>query len=98
MNNINKSQYQSHPFHLVEASPWPILVSFSLLSLTTGAVMYMQGHQHGNLLLTLGFLLTASGMGLWFRDVITEGTLRSSFIFITSYHNFLLYLYKNIGI
>lgn len=74
MNKINLSQYQSHPFHLVEPSPWPILVSFSLLSLTTGAVMYMQGHQYGNLLLTLGLILTGTGMGLWFRDVITEGT------------------------
>jgi cytochrome c oxidase subunit 3 len=74
MNNIKLNQFQYHPFHLVENSPWPILVSFSLLSLTTGAVMYLQGYPNGGLLLTLGLILTASGMGLWFRDVITEGT------------------------
>jgi cytochrome c oxidase subunit 3 len=74
MNKINLKQFQSHPFHLVEPSPWPILVSFSLLSLTTGAVMYMHGYPNGNLLLTLGFILTASGMGFWFKDIITEGT------------------------
>ena len=74
MNKINFSQYQAHPYHLVDPSPWPILVSFSLLSLTTGAVMYLQGHPNGELLLILGFTLTASGMGLWLRDVITEGT------------------------
>lgn len=74
MNNIQLNKFQYHPFHLVENSPWPILVSFSLLSLTTGAVMYLQGYPNGGLLLTLGLILTVSGMGLWFRDVITEGT------------------------
>src|SRR6201990_289679 len=74
MTNIQLNKFQYHPFHLVENSPWPILVSFSLLSLTTGAVMYLQGYSNGGLLLTLGLILTASGMGLWFRDVITEGT------------------------
>ena len=74
MNNIKLNKFQYHPFHLVENSPWPILLSFSLLSFTTGAVMYLQGYPNGGLLLTLGLILTVSGMGLWFRDVITEGT------------------------
>jgi cytochrome c oxidase subunit 3 len=76
MNSINlRNKFQYFPFHLVDPSPWPILVSFSLLSMTTGAVMYMHGFANGGLLLNLGFVLTASGMALWFRDVITEGTL-----------------------
>jgi cytochrome c oxidase subunit 3 len=74
MNKIKLNEFQSHPFHLVEPSPWPILVSFSLLNLTTGAVMYMHGYTNGSLLITLGFILTASGMMLWFRDIITEAT------------------------
>jgi cytochrome c oxidase subunit 3 len=74
MNNINRNQFQSFPYHLVEPSPWPILVSFSLLSLTLGAVMYMQGFTHGGQLISLGFTLTVFGMILWFRDIITEGT------------------------
>jgi hypothetical protein len=74
MNKINRNQFQSFPYHLVEPSPWPILVSFSLLSLTLGAVMYMQGFTHGGQLLSLGFSLTVFGMILWFRDIITEGT------------------------
>jgi hypothetical protein len=47
MNKIQLNKFQYHPFHLVENSPWPILVSFSLLSLTTGAVMYLQGYPNG---------------------------------------------------
>src|SRR6185503_17855110 len=72
MNNINKFQY--FPFHLVEPSPWPILLSFSLLNMAIGAVLSMHGFQNGSILLSLGFLLTASGMILWFRDVITEAS------------------------
>ena len=72
--NINRNQFQNFPYHLVETSPWPILVSFSLLSMAIGAVLYMQGYPYGGSLLSLGFALTGSGMALWFRDVITEGT------------------------
>jgi len=72
MNNINK--FQHFPFHLVDPSPWPILLSFSLLNMAIGAVLSMHGFQNGGTLLTLGFIMTASGMTLWFRDVITEGT------------------------
>jgi cytochrome c oxidase subunit 3 len=74
MNQINRNQFQFFPYHLVEPSPWPILVSFSLLNLTLGAVMYMQGFTYGGSLLSLGFTLTVFGMILWFRDIITEGT------------------------
>ena len=75
IQNINRSLYQAFPFHMVEPSPWPILVSFSLLSLAVSAVMYMHGYPNGGALLTLAFLVTGSGMTLWFKDVITEGTL-----------------------
>jgi cytochrome c oxidase subunit 3 len=64
MNNLalTRKQYQSFPFHLVTPSPWPILISFSLLTLTIGAVMYMHGYYNGDSLLTFGFVLTVSGM------------------------------------
>lgn len=73
-NNF-KYKFQLFPFHLVEPSPWPILLSFALFTLTIGAVMYIHNFNNGGLLLNLGFILTALGMTLWFRDVITESTL-----------------------
>src|SRR5882762_2938561 len=74
IQNLNRNQFQYFPYHLVTPSPWPILLSFSLLSMAIGAVMYMHGYVNGGNLLTTGFILTAYGMGLWFRDVVTEGT------------------------
>jgi cytochrome c oxidase subunit 3 len=36
--------------------------------------MYIHGYENGGSLLSLGFVLTAFAMILWFRDVILEGT------------------------
>ena len=72
MNYTNN--YQSFPYHLVDPSPWPILTSFALLTLTMSAVMYFHGYSNGGFFLFIGFILTASSMIMWFRDVITEDT------------------------
>ena len=71
---LNINNFQHFPYHLVDPSPWPILLSFSLLNMAIGAVLYMHGFYLGGSLLTLGFVLTCFGMILWFRDVITEST------------------------
>ena len=71
---IKRTLLQKFPFHLVPTSPWPILVSFSLLSLTQSSVMYMHGYIHGGFFLTIGFTITTAGMLLWFRDIISEAT------------------------
>ena len=72
--SILKSRYQSHPYHLVDPSPWPISTSFALLVLTLSAVMYMHGFNFGGYFLSLGFALISTGMALWLRDVIVEAT------------------------
>ena len=69
------NNYPTFPYHLVDPSPWPIFTSFALLTLTVSAVMYFHGFENGGKLLSLGFILTLSVMILWFRDVITEGTM-----------------------
>jgi len=66
--------FQLFPFHLVDPSPWPILLSFSLLNLTVGSVAYMHGFSYGGYILTLGFILTTYGVILWFRGVVIEAS------------------------
>ena len=39
MTNITRSNFQAHPFHLVSPSPWPLLTSIALLTLTTTGVL-----------------------------------------------------------
>lgn len=63
-----------HPYHLVNPSPWPILSSFALLSLTLSAVLMFQGAEYGMLLFVGSLLSVIGSMLFWFRDVISEGS------------------------
>ena len=74
MLNLNRSNFQAHPFHLVSPSPWPLYTSISLLSLTTSAVLSFHGFGYAeyNLIMSLTSLILA--MSFWWRDVIAEGT------------------------
>jgi len=78
---VERYKFQSFPFHLVEQSPWPIVTSFTLFLMACSAVMYFQGFFLGGELLSLGFVLTASAMALWFRDCVIEGTNLFNFTF-----------------
>lgn len=63
-----------HPYHLVNPSPWPIAVSFSLLCVTSGAVMLMHNHKSiGHFVFGGGLLLLLVCLFNWWRDVIHEG-------------------------
>ncbi len=72
LNNI-KNNYQMHPFHLVENSPWPLITSISLLTFTFSAVLAFHNQTFGGYLLLIGFISVASSMFFWFTDVIREG-------------------------
>lgn len=63
-----------HEYHLVDASPWPLLASASALMLTAGGVVYMKRIQYGLLILYMGFIGFLLCCYLWFRDVAREGT------------------------
>jgi len=70
----NANCYQAHPYHLVSPSPWPILTSISLLSITTSGVLSMHSFSYGYLIFINALLVVIYSMSLWFRDVISEGT------------------------
>ena len=70
----SKSNFQNHPFHLVSPSPWPLFTSVSLFILTTAIVLFMHGFQGFEYLVPVAVFNVMYVMGLWFRDVISEGT------------------------
>nr|YP_010924954.1 cytochrome c oxidase subunit III [Chanohirata theae]WKB17932.1 cytochrome c oxidase subunit 3 [Chanohirata theae] len=63
---------KNHPFHLVTYSPWPIVGSIGLLSLTSGTILFIQFQELW--LMNLGLLITLMNMFLWWRDVVREST------------------------
>ena len=82
-----KSNFQNHPFHLVSPSPWPIYTSLSLFILTTSTVLFMHGFQGFEYIILLSILNVIYSMGLWFRDVISEGKKKIDLIFSNLYLN-----------
>ena len=58
----SRTAFQYHPYHLVDPSPWPLITSFALLTLTLSAVMYFNGYANGGTLVSLGFLATLFAM------------------------------------
>ena len=65
---------QKHLFHIVDASPWPFLTSFSVLNLFLGAVLYMHSYSLSGLIFSYGLLFVIVCMAIWWRDVIREAT------------------------
>ena len=74
MTNLTRSNFQAHPFHLVSPSPWPLNTSISLLSLTLSAVLSFHSFPNALYVLLFALISLIFSMGLWFRDVISEGT------------------------
>ena len=62
----------SHPYHLVDPSPWPLVASFAALLLTGGGVMWMHGHGLGPWMTLLGFAGVIFVMFRWWGDVLRE--------------------------
>nr|YP_009339310.1 cytochrome c oxidase subunit III [Pallaseopsis kessleri]APL97200.1 cytochrome c oxidase subunit III [Pallaseopsis kessleri] len=63
----------NHPYHLVEKSPWPILVSLSTLLTAVGLVKLFKHTTPVIILVSMVAMLMISA--LWWRDVSREATL-----------------------
>ena len=74
MSISTRSHFQGHPFHLVSPSPWPIFTSAALLTLTSSTVLSMHMFSNAIPFLFLALFTLVLSMGLWWRDVISEGT------------------------
>ncbi len=74
--NSKFSGIKAHPFHLVDRSPWPFFVSFGVLGLTFGGVLYMHSYVYGGYILLGSFIYVGFIVSLWWRDVVREATFQ----------------------
>lgn len=61
-----------HPYHLIEPSPWPLLISFNLLFLLLDFVGYFTGYLYSLNSFIFTLLLILVILSYWFYDIITE--------------------------
>lgn len=70
----NQIRKQKHPFHIVDASPWPLLMGFSLLFFFLGTTLFFHFYEDGFSLFLFGLSLVVIVFILWMRDIIREAT------------------------
>nr|AND96307.1 cytochrome c oxidase subunit 3 [Coprophanaeus sp. BMNH679884] len=65
---------KNHPYHLVDASPWPLLGALSAMVTMIGIIKWFHFFNHN--LFFLGVLSMMMIMYQWWRDVVREGTFQ----------------------
>lgn len=71
---LNLVKNEQHPFHIVDASPWPLITAFSAFFMLFGMVLYMHFFSLGFLLLSVGFFMVVINASFWWRDIVREAT------------------------
>ena len=79
IHNMHKKQVKqiiirSHPYHLVDRSPWPLGISLGLLITTLATVVKIHSENHNDISIYLGVISLLLVMVLWWRDTIREST------------------------
>jgi hypothetical protein len=74
MIGVISGNFQSHPFHLVSPSPWPLFTSTGLFCLTASGALSMHSFSISYNIFNLGLIVVVFSMSLWFRDIVSEGT------------------------
>nr|ASV48140.1 cytochrome c oxidase subunit III [Dendrobates tinctorius] len=66
--------HQTHAFHMVDPSPWPITWATAAFMLTTRLAMWF--HFNTLIILFAGLSLMLLTMYQWWRDIVREGTFQ----------------------
>lgn len=66
--------HQTHAYHIVNPSPWPLTGALSALLLTSGLTIWF--HSNSLLLLITGLTCILLTIYQWWRDIIREGTFQ----------------------
>jgi cytochrome c oxidase subunit 3 len=63
---------KNHDYHILPPSPWPLLGSFSALTMAVGGVMWMHQAAYGGYVFLLGLAGVLYTMYGWWSDVVRE--------------------------
>jgi len=76
MSGGSQKYIPRHPYHLVDASPWPFYMSMAAFGLTFGGVCYMHDYEHGGVLLAISVIAVLAVATRWWGDVVRESTFQ----------------------
>lgn len=72
INLTNNQNIYKHPYHLVDPSPWPFMISLGCLFFTFGTAMWFHGYTGSGILVITGLITILFIMYTWLRDVVRE--------------------------
>jgi cytochrome c oxidase subunit 3 len=72
--NFYLSKHEQQPFHLVDVSPWPIMLSIALFSFFLSFLLYFNYFKNGLFYFLASFFLVCFYLSQWFLDIIVEAT------------------------
>ena len=64
--------YMRHPYHILSPSPWPILISFNLLSFLISIIGILSGYLYSFNLFIITLLMVTYTLISWLLDIIIE--------------------------
>lgn len=62
MSQVMRNNFQSHPFHLVSPSPWPLNTSISLFTLAASGTLCMHSFSDAYYIFNLTFVIVVGSM------------------------------------
>nr|YP_009251208.1 cytochrome c oxidase subunit III [Bactericera cockerelli]ANA07529.1 cytochrome c oxidase subunit III [Bactericera cockerelli]APC60514.1 cytochrome c oxidase subunit III [Bactericera cockerelli]APC60521.1 cytochrome c oxidase subunit III [Bactericera cockerelli]APC60535.1 cytochrome c oxidase subunit III [Bactericera cockerelli]APC60542.1 cytochrome c oxidase subunit III [Bactericera cockerelli] len=65
---------KNHQFHLVDPSPWPMIISFIILNYTSFSILFFNTKK--TVPMTVNLILIAWVMFIWWRDIHRESTFQ----------------------
>nr|YP_009048853.1 cytochrome c oxidase subunit III [Paratrioza sinica]AID54943.1 cytochrome c oxidase subunit III [Paratrioza sinica] len=65
---------KNHQFHLVDPSPWPLIVSFVIMNYTSSSIMFFNNKTV--VPMTINLMLISWIMFIWWRDIQRESTFQ----------------------
>nr|YP_010692475.1 cytochrome c oxidase subunit III [Pareronia hippia]WBV74628.1 cytochrome c oxidase subunit III [Pareronia hippia] len=68
------TNFNNHPYHLVDYSPWPLTGAIGTMTLVTGLIKWF--HNFNMNLMILGYIIIIMTMYQWWRDICREGTFQ----------------------
>nr|YP_010397973.1 cytochrome c oxidase subunit III [Rasbora sarawakensis]UQJ79211.1 cytochrome c oxidase subunit III [Rasbora sarawakensis] len=71
--------HQTHAYHMVDPSPWPLTGAMGALLMTSGLAIWF--HFKSTTLILIGLVVLILTMIQWWRDVIREGTFQGHHTF-----------------
>nr|AUT13418.1 cytochrome c oxidase subunit 3 [Mycopsylla gardenensis] len=88
---------KNHQFHLVDPSPWPIIMSLIMMNFTSTFIMMM--NTKNNIYFLLSMMIMLWTMILWWRDIQRESTfqgLHTSYIMKSIKYGMILFIFSEI--